>query len=306
MQKGILLVLLTAVVSGFSIFINYYAVKGINPFALTTLKNSIVALALLASVLVLERSQLYKMFEKRVFAKLLAIGFVGGSIPFLLFFYALSLLKSPATAGFIHKTLFLWATIFAIVMLKEKIGSRFILGAMMLLAGNYLFFTPKHVNLFAEALVLIATTCWALENVIAKNVLKELSGTQVAFARMLFGSLFMVAALILFIPQGLQAALPLTMPQLSWVLITSALLFLYVFTYYNGLKHVPVHIATSILLLAQPITATLSFYFLGKALSFEKALGLFLIVCGVVLIVGISYVFSVIKRKVPIWVQIRA
>lgn len=287
-----MLVLLTAFVSGVSIFVNAFAVKGFNPFLLTTLKNTLVALILLSVLFLVENRNFRKVFDRKLLPKFLAVGLIGGSIPFFLFFYALSLLKSPAAAGFIHKTLFIWASIFAFIFLKEKFNSKFLLAAFVLLAGNYLFFLPNAELSLPALLVLIATVFWAAENVIAKSVLSEVSGTLVAFARMFFGSAFMLFALAVFMPSILLSVFTLSFAQLAWLGITSCFLFLYVFTYYNGLKYIPVHKATSILLLAQPITAMLSASFLGASLTIEKALGALLIVCGVFIVVGISYIFS--------------
>lgn len=306
MNRGILLVLFTAFVSGVSIFVNASAVKGFNPFLLTTLKNTLVAFVLFSVLLIMENRSFREVFDRRLLPKFLVIGLIGGSIPFFLFFYALSLLQTPATAGFIHKTLFIWASIFAFVLLREKLTIKFLLAAFVLLLGNYLFFLPDASLGFPALLVLIATILWSVENVIAKSVLGEVSGTLVAFARMFFGSAFMLAALVAFMPNVLFSAFTLSLAQLAWLCITSCFLFLYVFTYYNGLKHIPVHKATSILLLAQPITALLSTTFTGVPLTLEKALGALLIVCGVILVVGISYAFSKFEGKVPLWVRSKA
>ncbi|MFH1895576.1 MAG: EamA family transporter, partial [archaeon] len=83
--------------------------------------------------------------------------------------------------------------------------------------------------------------------------------------------------------------------QWSWILLTSFLLFLYVLTFYSGLKHLSVSAATSVLLLGQPITALLSLIFLGKTISFSEAFGLVLIVCGVIIIAGFSFFVQALR-----------
>ena len=50
-KKGLMLVLGTAVISGFSIFINSYGVKGFDSSVFTFSKNFAVALALIALIL---------------------------------------------------------------------------------------------------------------------------------------------------------------------------------------------------------------------------------------------------------------
>ena len=292
-SRGLLLVLCTALVSGVSIFLNSFAVSGFNPFAFTFLKNVLVAVFLLSLVLLLKESHVLKSLSRRKWLSLAAIGLVGGSIPFLLFFYALKL-STPATAGFVHKTLFLWATVFAIVFLREKISKSFLAGALLLLAGNFIFFGPVSFG-FPELLVLGATVLWAAENVLSKHVLRNTQANIVSFGRMFFGSAFILAFLAF--TNQLQFVVSLSFPQVQWLLLTSALLFLFVFTYYSGLKHIPVHKATSILLLAQPITAVLSFAFLGKQIVLNQAIGLALIVAGAILVVGASLVLSTVKRR---------
>lgn len=292
-SKGILLVLLTAVVSGVSIFLNSFAVAGFNPFAFTFLKNALVAVFLFSLILLLKDFSALKSLSRKQWLQLASIGLVGGSIPFLLFFYALKL-STATTAGFLHKTLFIFATILALFFLKERVSKHFIAAALLLFAGNFFLFGPTAFG-FPEALVLIATVFWASETVIAKHVLRETFGRVVAFGRMFFGSAFILAFLAL--SNQLQFAFSLSLVQIQWVLLTSSLLFFYVFSYYSGLKYIPVHKAASILLLAQPITAILSLAFLGKAVSFNQAIGLSLVVAGVFLAIGFSYALSAVKRK---------
>ena len=292
-KKGIFLVLCTAFVSGFSIFLNSFAVKGFNPFAFAFLKNAVVAVFLLSLLILLKDFSKLKQLKTGHWKQLASIGLIGGSIPFLLFFYALKLTTS-ANAGFFHKTLFIWASLLALFFLKEKISHAFIVGVVLLFVGNFLLFGPNAFG-FPEALVLIAAILWAAENVLSKHVLKELSGTIVAFGRMFFGSVFILAFLAL--TGQLSSAFILSMPQLQWVFVTSFLLFLFVFTYYSGLKHLPVHKAASLLLLAQPITAFLSFAFLGKSLSLQTVIGFSLIVVGAIIAVGFTYLASLTNKK---------
>ncbi len=287
------MVFLTAIVSGASIFLNNFAVQGSNPFVFTFLKNAVVAVFLFSLILLLKESSSIKSISRKQLGQLAAIGFIGGSIPFLLFFYALKM-TTAINAGFLHKTLFIWATIFAFVFLKEKLSKRFIAAAGLLLAGNFLLFGISSFG-FAEALILIATFLWAAENVLAKRVLRELSGSIVAFGRMFFGSIFIL--FFLAFTNQIEPIFALDINQIFWVLISSAFLFAYVFTFYSGLRFLPVHKATAILLLAQPVTAFLSFAFLGKAISLPEAFGLILILGGIFLIAATGFFLSETKSK---------
>ncbi len=289
------MVFLTAAVSGVSIFANNFAVKGFNPFVFTFLKNAVVVVFLFSLIFLLREFNSIKSISRKQLGQLAAIGFVGGSVPFLLYFYALKM-TSAINAGFLHKTLFIWATVFAFVFLKEKVSKRFIAAAILLLAGNSLLSNISSFG-FPEALILLATVLWAAENVIAKRVLQQTYGRIVAFGRMFFGSAFIL--LFLALTNQISPIFELSAMQWQWVLLTSVLLFAYVFTFYTGLRFLPVHKATAILLLGQPITAFLSFAFLGKQIALTEAFGLLLTLAGVFLVAGAGYFLYESKRKHP-------
>jgi drug/metabolite transporter (DMT)-like permease len=293
-NKGIILVLLTAFLSGFSVFLNSFAVKGFNPFILTTMKNLLVTVFLFSIILLLKEYKALLKLKRKHWLQLVLIGLVGGSIPFLLYFYALKL-TTAINAGFIHKTMFLFTAALAIVFLKEKLSKRFAIAAGLLLLGNYLVFSSLSSFGFPDLLILVATLLWAVENTYSKHVLKELSGNLVGFGRMFFGSLFMLVFLAA--TSQLQEAFVLSGAQFNWLVLTSVLLFFYVLFWYNGLKQVSVSKATALLMLGQPVTALLSFVFLGRVVSFNEALGLALIVFGAVLLVGFSTALNRIKKS---------
>lgn len=255
-KRGILLILAAAVISGFSIFINKFSVAQIESSVFTFLKNAMTAM-LLAGIILLtgEFSSIRKLAGKQ-WLMLLLIGLIGGSIPFILFFKGLSL-SSAAMGAFIHKTLFIYASIFALIFLRERISKKVLIGGILLMIGSLLLIKLKTpVFSKGEMLILAAALLWAAENVLSKYALKELSGNVVAFGRMLFGSFFILG--YLFIAANAQLIPKLTIDSYLWTLMTSILLLGYVMAYYNGLKAVKVSTATAILLLGSPITSILS------------------------------------------------
>jgi len=281
-KKGITLVLLTALISGFSIFINKLGIKGINPYIFTFSKNIIVMIFLFSTILLFKNFNQLKKLKRKEWIKLGVIGFFGGSIPFLLFFKGLSM-TSGATAAFIHKTMFVYVIVLASLFLKEKINKKILAGAFILLFGNFLLLK---INNFAfntgDLLVLVATLFWATENTISKYALKTIPSTIVAFGRMSFGSLFILAFLIM--SGNAKNIMVLTTNQILWTILTSGFLFLYVFTWYAGLKHIKVSLATSILLLGSPITTLLSITFLGTVITLSQLLGIVLVPLGILFV----------------------
>ncbi|OGZ41728.1 MAG: hypothetical protein A3B04_02565 [Candidatus Portnoybacteria bacterium RIFCSPLOWO2_02_FULL_39_11] len=256
MNKGLLLVFSTAVISGFSVFINKYSVSVINPYIFTFLKNALVALVLCGVVFLFAKWTTLKSLTKKQWLLLLTIGLVGGGIPFLLFFKGLSL-TTAAQGAFIHKTMFLFVMILAVVFLKEKITKNFLIGALLLLLGNLIALKTLPVLFgWGDALILLATMLWAIENTISKYVLKDLPGTIIAWGRMFFGSIFILG--YLGFTGQINIMSRLTAGQIGWTAITAGLLFAYVMTWYNGLKYVPVSVAAAILLIGSPITTLLT------------------------------------------------
>ena len=278
-RYGVLLVFLTAIISGVSIFTNKYGVSKVEPYTFTFLKNVLVAIFLLSLVLFTKELKTTNLKKKQVY-QLILIGLIGGSIPFLLFFKGLSM-TSASIGGFIHKTLFIFASFFALIFLKEKIPKKMLIIALILIIGNFLLLNLKSFSFgIGEFLILIATVMWGLENVISKHVLKQLSGNLVALGRMFFGSLFIL--LFLIFTNKINIISSLTYNDVIWILLTSVLLLFFVITYYNGLKYIKVSVATSILLLGSPITTLLSYLFSNYNISINELFGMVLILVGII------------------------
>lgn len=276
--KGILLVLSTALISGFAIFINSWGVKEFDSSVFTALKSFVVAALLLLTILLCQKG-VFLTLKLKDWLKLVLIGFVGGSIPFLLFFQGLKM-TSGVQGSFIHKTMFIFVFVPAFLFLKEKVNYKLFLAGLLFLLGNVLFLRMFAFKVgIGDVLILAATILWAIENIISKHTLKSLSGTTVAFGRMFFGLIFIL--IFLFFTGKISLVSSFTVPQIGWILITSVILYGYVMTYYNGLKLIPVSLASSILVLGSPITTILSFIFFGKGVAILQIIGGILIFSGV-------------------------
>lgn len=292
-NKGLLLVFSTALISGFSIFLNKYSVSVINPYIFTFLKNVLVALALCGAIFVVKKWPELKALTKKQWLLLTAIGLIGGSIPFLLFFKGLSL-ATAAQGSFIHKTMFIFVMILAAVFLKERISKNFLIGALLLLLGNLLALKALPVSFGSgDALILLATLLWAMENTLAKYVLKDVSGAIVAWGRMFFGAIFILGYLSVTGQIGLMNQL--TAGQIGWTAITAILLFGYVMTWYNGLKYIPASLATAILLIGSPITTFLSLIS-GGGITTKQILAIIFILAGIIFAIGFKSFVDIIKR----------
>jgi drug/metabolite transporter (DMT)-like permease len=295
-KRGYLFVLLTALVSGASIFLNKFGVSGINPYIFTFAKNVLVVLFLLSLLILFKDIKIIKTLNKTQWLKLVIIGFFGGSIPFLLFFKGLSLAPST-TSALLHKSMFIFVAILAGYFLKEKVNKKFIIAALLLFAGNFALLNITSFSFgIPDLLILIAVLLWAAETIISKHALTELPSRVVAFGRMFFGVLFILAFLAA--TGNITPLATLTAPQLGWILFTSVLLLFYVTTWYAGLKRIPASSAASILVLGSAITTALSIIYAGSFNLMDLA-GITLIASGVATIIGVSYIASKFKILLP-------
>ncbi len=285
---GILLVFLTALISGVSTFVNFYAVQGTNSDAFITVRNVAVAAMLVPVVFLAGRSVRAKL-TRSGWLRLGTIGLIGGAIPFLLFFRGLQMAGTggAATASFGYRTLFLMATVLGVVLLKERFSARIALAAGLLLGGNILLLSLNApIWTDGTVLVLAATALWAGEYALSKRALRDLPSGTVALARMGFGGAFLMAYLGL--TGQLAAVAGFSGSEWLWMLLSAILLVGFVFTWYAGLKTIDVSVATSALVLAFPITYALGVVAGRSAFSPAQAAGVVAIVFGVVLAVGVA------------------
>ncbi len=285
---GILLVLLTVLISGASNFVNFYAVQGTNSDAFIAVRNAAVALMLVPLALLAGRTLRAKL-TRTDWLKLGTIGLIGGAIPFLLFFRGLQIAGSSgaATATFGYRTLFLMAAILGVVFLRERLSPRLALAAVLLLAGNVLLLAlTAPVWTDGTTYVLAATALWAGEYTLSKHALRTLPSGTVALGRMGLGGVFLLAYVGLTGQLGSVAAL--SGAQWEWVALSAVLLVGFVATWYAGLKTVDVSVASAMLVLAFPVTWALGFLASKSTFGLPQAAGVVAIVLGVALAIGLT------------------
>ena len=280
-KKGVVLAIAAAVISGWAVFINKFALANWTSSDIYTTEKNMVAALILTVVFAgfLYRKEIFGL-PKKEWGRLALIGLIGGSLPFVLFFKGLSLASSSG-AAFFHKTLFVWVAILAIPILKEKLSKMQLFAFGILIIGNISLFYPKELYFdTAGVLILTATVIWALENVLAKKFMNTISAPVMAWGRMFFGSIFLIGYLF-FVGRGLELA-HISLVQLPWLLLVGITLFLYVTFWYSGLKRVPAVVATSILTIASPITTVLNNIYSGVSLPANFWLIFSLILLGIV------------------------
>ncbi|MBU2576500.1 MAG: DMT family transporter [Nanoarchaeota archaeon] len=276
---GTILILMTAIISGASIVVNKFFIVSIDPLILTATRALAIGIVFFFISLYISKST-KKKFNKVSWKYLLLIGAFGGSIAFWLFFIGLKMTMA-GRAAFIHKTLPIYVAILAFIFLKEKISKKQLIAMFIMLFGLLLM---QLSQLSAEIrmgdmLVLGATVLWAIESTIAKKAMMDKeSNWVVVFSRMFFGSIILFA--IIFLTGKSELLVALTAQQILYITISGALLFLYVLTWYWGLKYINLSKAAIMLLVAPVITLVLGVIFLGETILMLQAIGSLLILIG--------------------------
>jgi drug/metabolite transporter (DMT)-like permease len=285
-QRGVLLALATAAISGLSIYVNSFGVKLVPDAAVyTTAKNGVAAIVLVGIALALGAAREAKVLDGQRRAGLLAIAVIGGSIPFVLFFSGLAIATAP-TAAFIQKTLFIWVAFMAVPILGERLGLVQVGALGVLLAGQALVAPPTGMGWGAgETMIAAATVLWSVEVILARRLLTGVSAPLLGAARMGLGSIVLIGYLAVSGRLGGLAAL--SGPAIGWVLVTGLLLAGYVTTWFRALRDAPATIVTSILVVGAVVTGVLSALSNGATPDPRVVAG-YLLIVGAVTLVAVS------------------
>ena len=289
LSAGVALILVTVVVSGVSNFVNFRAVQGTNVDAWLAVRNLAVAAMLVPLALVVQRGARTRLTHA-AWARLVGIGFVGGAVPFLLFFHGFQMAAQQggaASASLGFRSLFLMASLLGVLVLRERMPRRFALGVAFLFVGNLLLLGltgPLWTD--GTPFVLVATALWAIEYTWSKRTMASLPSGTVALGRMGFGGLFLLGYLAL---SGQMLAIA-GFGAADWMNLglSALLLFAFVSTWYAGLKTVDLSVATSLLVLGFPVTWALGVLATGSAPPALQLVGAAAIVVGVTLVLRLD------------------
>lgn len=243
-MKGVLLALLTAVISGVAIYYSKISVAKIPPLILTTSRNFFVGALFFLMFIFDRRIGEIRKLKRRELIRLIFIGIIGGALPFYLFFTGLQFIPA-IKANLIHKTLFIWVTVLGVFFLKERLNFSYIFAFILIGVANFYFGNLKVGFGKGELMIFSATVLWSLETIIAKKILKSVSSDIVGLFRMGIGGILLLAAV--FITGKGSAFMSFNVNQVTTIVIGGAILFFYVFTWYRALKYAPAGLATLIL-----------------------------------------------------------
>jgi drug/metabolite transporter (DMT)-like permease len=264
LAKGVIFALIASVISGFAIFYSKISVAKINPLVMATSRNLYVGIVFLLLIIFTRKIGELQKINRKNLLQLILIGMIGGGVPFYLFFSGLQLIGAQE-GNVIHKTLFLWVTVLGIVFLKEKLNPIYLISYILIFAGTFFFAPLKLAFGKGELLVLSATLLWAVENIIAKKVLKHVSPNLVGLFRMGIGSMILLG--FTFITGKQNVLFSLNSNQLTTIFIGATILSFYVFFWYKALKYAPAGLVTLLLTFSVVVGNFLSGGFAGVTLT---------------------------------------
>jgi drug/metabolite transporter (DMT)-like permease len=189
-------------------------------------------------------------------AALLALGVIGGSVAFVLFFEGLAR-ASSTQAAFIHKTLVIWVALLAVPLLRERLAWPHFAAIGLLVAGQAAIAGDAGTIAIGtgELMIFAATVLWAIEVVFVKRLLESLAAPTLAAARLGIGTALLLAYVAVSGRWSELASLGTT--EWGWALLTGLLLAGYVATWYAALARAQAVDVTAVLVLAAVVTALL-------------------------------------------------
>jgi len=255
-KQGLLLALVTACLSGISLYVNTFGVRAVgDPTAYTTAKNTIAALLLLLLVSTVRRTAIPRP-RGREWIGLGLVGVIGGSIPFVLFFEGLARASAPQ-AAFLHKTLVVWVAVLAVIVLRERVTLAHVGAIGLLLAGQWLLADSDGFPMDTGALLILAATLlWSAETILAKRLLAGFPSLGLGAVRMGLGSLVLLGWLVASGRLGVLRAM--TPGMWGWALLTGVLLAGYVTCWYAALARAQAVDVTAVLVLGAVVTTLIA------------------------------------------------
>ena len=277
---GLGLALVTALISGVSVFLNGKFISLFDdPTLLAAVRNGIVGLVLIGIAVASGGLRAILRMSWRARLGLLAVGIVGGGISFALFFNGLATSSSPA-AAIIHKTLFIWVAALAIPLLGERVGPLQVAALGLLLAGTIVLAPAGSIGAgTGELMVVGATLLWSLEVIVAKRLLRGgVPVSLLAAARMAVGAAALFA--IVGVTGRIGAVAAFGVEQWFAIAITAVLLTGYVLSWFSALQRAPATSVTSILVVGAVVTTILQSWSTGGLPAPTAASGNLLLAAG--------------------------
>jgi drug/metabolite transporter (DMT)-like permease len=274
---GLSLAVVAATISGGSVWLNAQVLTRVDAcgeaVTYTTAKNLVAATVIVAVASLAGRrwreAGLSRPRGSGQWGALLLVSIIGGSVPFLLFFEGLARLgkEGAVDAQAAHKaSLLLLVAILGPALLREHLGPLQVGGVALVVVG-YLSMGSDLLGAGSVGLVLVvaAAALWALESIVDRWLLSDMSVATVATARLGVGAVWLV---LIGVFTGDTAALGrVGVSGWAWAVLTGVVLAAYAGTWLAALSAAQAVDVTAVLALAVPVTSVVNRVAEGAPLS---------------------------------------
>lgn len=218
---------------------------------------------------------------------LFILGLFQTGIVFFLVMYGLQFIGAGKAALLLY-SMPVWSAVFSVVLLKEKISVRNIMGlviglfGLVIILGMDLIYIQNKDVLIGEIYIVIAAIAWGFANIYYRKHLKDIPIVQVSAYQMMFGTigLFIAAFLI----EG-SINIKWTVESIYYLLFTGVFASAVAFSlWYYILKKVNTTTATVSMMLVPVLGLILSYFMTGEVLTVNIFVGALFILAGLYII----------------------
>lgn len=292
-NKGIILAIAAAVMSGIAIPANKFFIVNLDASVFTAVRSVIIGVAFLFISFYESRTK-HRRFNKVPWRYLIAIAVIGGAAAFLLYFTGLKLTTAGRAAFLYHSTLTIFTVMLAAAFLGERISNRMAAALMAMLSGTVVLYVsqvaPSQLWLnpsLGDLLIIAASLLWAIEYIISRKVMvMGETNFVVSFARMFFGGLILLG--VVAASGDLHALSNLSVQQWTNIMLSTLLLFADVLFWYWSIRYINVSKAAALLLIAPIISLIGGIAFLQEPAPALQIVGSAIILIGAYLLIGVK------------------
>ncbi len=292
-NKGIILAIAAAVMSGIAIPANKFFIVNLDASVFTAVRSVIIGVAFLFISFYESRTK-HRRFNKVPWRYLIAIAVIGGAAAFLLYFTGLKLTTAGRAAFLYHSALTIFTVMLAAAFLGERISNRMAAALMAMLSGTVVLYVsqvaPSQLWLnpsLGDLLIIAASLLWAIEYIISRKVMvMGETNFVVSFARMFFGGLILLG--VVAASGDLHALSNLSVQQWTNIMLSTLLLFADVLFWYWSIRYINVSKAAALLLIAPIISLIGGIAFLQEPAPALQIVGSAIILIGAYLLIGVK------------------
>lgn len=203
------------------------------------------------------------------------LGLIASGIAHLLIFFGQSY-TSAINAGFLVKMATPFTAIFALIILREKIGKIGWTAILISLFGCLLLSTQGKITpQIGDSFILLAASLLGFSNVFAKNLMKKHSSTTVVFWRSVFGSIVLFVISFLYIKNPFLSIS-------SYAVLNGLLIAITLACLYKSFDIIGPTFSSALFLTSSVISLIFAMALLGEFISPVQLLG------GVIILIGVA------------------